>query len=133
MIGIDIEMPDVCDHCRFFDDNGDYPTCIVTQHSKGYAFRFREKRMDDCPLQYLTGEPTEETFMCVIYTPLGKIMHAFHTREEAEKYCVSQSAAKCYIYSLGAPDNLSDKENVLVNLLTRSCQNRNLKDEIWMP
>ena len=50
MISIDIDMPDVCDHCRFFDYNGDYPTCIVTQHSEGYNFRYREERMDDCPL-----------------------------------------------------------------------------------
>lgn len=61
MVSIDIEMPGVCDHCPFFDDNGDYPTCIVTQHSKGYNFRYREERMDDCPLLCIQSTTTSMT------------------------------------------------------------------------
>ena len=46
-------MPKCCDECFALDDNGDYPTCIITHTSRGYNFRVREKRMDDCPLSPL--------------------------------------------------------------------------------
>ena len=51
MVQIDMPMPHVCDECEFYDDNGDYPHCIVTDTYRGYNFRGREKRMDDCPLK----------------------------------------------------------------------------------
>ena len=51
MIQIDMPMPQVCDECKFYDDNGDYPYCIVTGTRRGYNYRGREQRMDDCPLQ----------------------------------------------------------------------------------
>ena len=50
MIAIDMEMPACCDDCWALDDNGDYPFCLITQETRGYNFRTREKRMDKCPL-----------------------------------------------------------------------------------
>lgn len=43
-------MPPYCDECSCFDISGDYPSCLLTHHSTGYNFNYREKRMDDCPL-----------------------------------------------------------------------------------
>ena len=44
------EMPKCCYDCFAFDDNGDYPTCGITNWSKGYNWNPRESRMDTCPL-----------------------------------------------------------------------------------
>ena len=44
-------MPKTCFECFALDDNGDYPTCIITQTARGYTFRVREKRMPNCPLE----------------------------------------------------------------------------------
>lgn len=46
----DMEMPTQCDDCPVFDDNGDYPTCILTGHSRGYNWSPFGQRMPDCPL-----------------------------------------------------------------------------------
>lgn len=46
----DFEMPESCDECFAFDDNGDYPTCGITNLSKGYNWNPRGGRMDSCPL-----------------------------------------------------------------------------------
>lgn len=51
MIKIDMKMPKCCDDCPMLNDDGDYPTCRVTQTSRGYDFPKLEKRMDDCPLR----------------------------------------------------------------------------------
>ena len=45
-----MEMPKRCLDCRFCDDNGDYPLCIITETQKGYTFIEKDIRMDDCPL-----------------------------------------------------------------------------------
>lgn len=45
-----MDMPSCCGECRFLDDYGDYPCCIITDEQRGYNFRIREKRMDHCPL-----------------------------------------------------------------------------------
>ena len=67
MIMIDITMPSVCDSCPMFDDDGDYPTCIVTGHSCGYTFSSREKRMDDCPIRELKEvDKGEETCLIIV-------------------------------------------------------------------
>ena len=50
MILIDIDMPSCCADCPLFDDRWDYPTCYVTQESRGYNFKIHEKRMPNCPL-----------------------------------------------------------------------------------
>ena len=51
MIKIDMKMPKCCDACPMLNDDGDYPTCRVTQTSRGYDFPKLEKRMGDCPLR----------------------------------------------------------------------------------
>ena len=43
-------MPDCCDRCFAFSDNGDYPFCLITQEQRGYNFNARGRRMDKCPL-----------------------------------------------------------------------------------
>lgn len=45
-----MEMPSCCGECRFLDEYGDYPCCIVTDEQRGYNFRIRELRMPHCPL-----------------------------------------------------------------------------------
>lgn len=37
-----MEMPCCCDECRFLDEYGDYPCCIITDEQRGYNFK-REK------------------------------------------------------------------------------------------
>ena len=56
MIFIDMEMPKTCDDCPMFDYSGDYPTCGVTQSSRGYNFEFKKKRMSECPLHEIGEE-----------------------------------------------------------------------------
>lgn len=68
-----MEMPMCCDDCPVFDDNGDYPTCILTGLSKGYNFPIFEKRMDNCPL-------------IEVPTPQGRLIDADALRFEIEKY-----------------------------------------------
>lgn len=50
MVLLDIDMPTCCAKCPLFDDRWDYPTCYVTQESRGYNFKIYEKRMPKCPL-----------------------------------------------------------------------------------
>lgn len=50
MIQINKSMPNCCNECFAFDDNGDYPFCLITRHSRGYRFNVRANRMPDCPL-----------------------------------------------------------------------------------
>ena len=45
-----MEMPSCCGECRFLDECGDYPLCIITDEQRGYNFRIRELRMPHCPL-----------------------------------------------------------------------------------
>lgn len=45
-----MEMPSCCDDCWALDEYGDYPVCRITSEQRGYNFRIREKRMDNCPL-----------------------------------------------------------------------------------
>lgn len=51
MVFIDIEMPKCCAECPLFDDRWDYPTCYITQESRGYNFKIHEKRISNCPLK----------------------------------------------------------------------------------
>lgn len=46
-----IDMPRCCNECFAIDDSGDYPLCRITQEQKGYTFRTREQKMDECPLK----------------------------------------------------------------------------------
>ena len=45
-----MRMPSCCGECRFLDDFGDYPLCIITDEQRGYKFRIKELRMPHCPL-----------------------------------------------------------------------------------
>ena len=45
-----MSMPECCDKCFAFDDNVDYPFCLITQTQRGYNFNARERIMDKCPL-----------------------------------------------------------------------------------
>ena len=51
MILIDIDMPSCCGECPMYDDNWDYSACYVTDETRGYNFKYREKRMPGCPLR----------------------------------------------------------------------------------
>lgn len=46
----DFDMPKCCADCKMLDDRYDYPTCVITSHSRGYNFNILNKRMPDCPL-----------------------------------------------------------------------------------
>lgn len=46
-----IDMPKCCDECFALDENGDYPSCVITQKQQGYTFKTREQRMENCPLK----------------------------------------------------------------------------------
>ena len=50
MVLLDIDMPNCCSECPLFDDRWDYPTCYITQESRGYNFNIYKKRMPECPL-----------------------------------------------------------------------------------
>lgn len=44
-----MEMPKSCFFCQMFDDNGDYPTCLLMGIAKAYKLD-PFMRMPDCPL-----------------------------------------------------------------------------------
>lgn len=46
----ELDMPKNCADCPLYDDRWDYPTCYLTNSSRGYNFRIHELRMPDCPL-----------------------------------------------------------------------------------
>ena len=43
-------LPTKCWDCKFFTDQWDYPTCLITTNSRGYNFNGQTQRMSDCPL-----------------------------------------------------------------------------------
>lgn len=51
MIALNIEMPKSCNDCPMYDDRWDYPTCYITNESRGYNFDIFNKRMPNCPLK----------------------------------------------------------------------------------
>lgn len=51
---ISMPMPSGCIKCPALNEDGDYPTCILTGHSQGYSFN-RSKRMPDCPMIAVTS------------------------------------------------------------------------------
>lgn len=44
-------MPKSCNDCPMYDDRWDYPTCYITNESRGYNFDIFNKRMPNCPLK----------------------------------------------------------------------------------
>ena len=59
MVILKMEMPKSCHLCPMLDDDGDYPTCRITNSSQGYNFNRKEKRMDNCPLVDIQDELTD--------------------------------------------------------------------------
>ena len=51
MVLLNIKMPLCCADCPIYDDRGDYPTCYITNESRGYNFKIHKKRMPKCPLK----------------------------------------------------------------------------------
>lgn len=45
-----MKMPKDCENCPMLDDNGDYPTCILTWTSQGYNWSPIGHRMRNCPI-----------------------------------------------------------------------------------
>ena len=58
MVLLNIEMPLCCADCPMYDDRWDYPTCYVTDESRGYNFKIHEKRMSSCPLKEIEKDNT---------------------------------------------------------------------------
>lgn len=50
MIKINKPMPQCCDDCFAFDNNGDYPYCWVLHDFTGFNFNSAKYRMNCCPL-----------------------------------------------------------------------------------
>lgn len=68
-----MKAPECCYDCRFLDDNGDYPTCIITGTSRGYNFRTREKVMPNCPLLEVTE--CKNCIFCSSYLDCGEVYY----------------------------------------------------------
>lgn len=46
-----MDMPECCDECSLLNYSFDYPVCIISGETRGYAFRTKERKMDKCPLK----------------------------------------------------------------------------------
>lgn len=75
MVILKMEMPKSCHLCPMLDDDGDYPTCRITNSSQGYNFNTREKRMDNCPIIDIQEELTN--MHSSIIKLLNQINYAF--------------------------------------------------------
>ena len=60
MVLLNIEMPLYCADCPAYDDRWDYPTCFITNESRGYNFKIFEKRMPHCPLKEIKKKVDEK-------------------------------------------------------------------------
>ena len=60
MVILNIEMPSCCHDCPAYDDRWDYPTCYITNESRGYNFKIYEKRMPKCPLEEIKEKVEEK-------------------------------------------------------------------------
>ena len=60
MVILNIEMPLCCADCTIYDDSRDYPTCYITNESRGYNFKIHEKRMPKCPLKEIKKKVKEK-------------------------------------------------------------------------
>ena len=45
-----IDMPEDCNNCIFYNDDLDYPYCIITRETRGYTFNPRGNKMKNCPI-----------------------------------------------------------------------------------
>ena len=57
-----MEMPKVCDDCRFYNRSHNYPLCMVTGDQRGYRFDGLSSRMESCPLCSVTDGNDGKTF-----------------------------------------------------------------------
>ena len=60
MVLLNIEMPPYCAKCPMYDDRWDYPSCYITNESRGYNFKIFEERMPGCPLKEIKKEVEEK-------------------------------------------------------------------------
>ena len=51
-----MDMTTCYNECRFFNDNYDYPQCIITGETKGYKFKKFENKMDSCLLRFVPSK-----------------------------------------------------------------------------
>ena len=82
-------MPTCCDMCWALDDYGDYPRCRITGEQRGYNFRIRENRMDNCPL--------------VPVPPHGRLIDAKYVRDEIIQEWMDK-ADDSHMYKRGMED-----------------------------
>lgn len=91
----DMVMPHNCDDCPFLDDNGDYPTCIITRESRGYNFNIRAFRMPNCPLEEIDDSAfknNSHTFYC---RSCGRTYFAEGTLRYDDDFDYHYRIAKC--------------------------------------
>ena len=62
---LEIDMPNSCSACKFLDDTGDYPKCIVTNEVRGYNFKTFENKMDKCPLKISVKEEKNNNMLFI--------------------------------------------------------------------
>lgn len=62
---LEIDMPNSCSACKFLDDTGDYPQCIVTNEVCGYNFKKFENKMDKCPLKISVKEEKNNNMLFI--------------------------------------------------------------------
>ncbi len=60
MVILNIEMPSCCHDCPAYDDRWDYPTCYITNESRGYNFKIYKKRMPKCSLEEIKEKVEEK-------------------------------------------------------------------------
>ena len=95
MIGIEFMlMPTSCRECRFFDNNGDYPTCLVLCRSKGYNFPVSNSRFPECPLIELV-EKTPEYCNCKHNLKRGDTIYDFSEDDIGMMFNKTQDIQYC--------------------------------------
>ncbi len=57
-----VNFPKNCAECNFLNDDYDYPTCIVTEETRGYTFQTHLNRMDCCPIKEFPKEDDKNYF-----------------------------------------------------------------------
>ena len=73
MILIDMDMPKSCSECPLYDDHWDYPACYATDETRGYNFKYREKRMPNCPLREFSKKGRVIKPKSLGFTTIGNI------------------------------------------------------------
>lgn len=50
------DLPNECDECFAYDDDHDYPHCLITHSCMGYNWKPYGQRMPNCPLSKVVDE-----------------------------------------------------------------------------